>query len=256
MIHTTDGDKTLSLTTEEDRSITNLSADADKETLVSAVTELADAVTELAEDNEQLRAEVADLRDDERDADLEDDSDEEESDEDLRDDLRDEQQTRAKEDAAIRQRVTNVEERLDDVEEGGLPDADPTPDRQQSMALTPIERLADGNEEDVSQHVTPSIERAVTLFEHIRDWARKTPKGYTLRPADSPKTLLEAARGESLAWQQYYRAAETLEQLTKGAVTFFDHDRHGKTIVLHEHSEVHSRVTSETDHSQPSLAAD
>ncbi|WP_133305068.1 hypothetical protein [Halonotius pteroides] len=50
------------------------------------------------------------------------------------------------------------------------------------------------------------------------------PKGYCLRPKDNPKQLLEADRDENLAWKQYYRAAEALEGLSEGAVTFFDSD--------------------------------
>jgi hypothetical protein len=58
--------------------------------------------------------------------------------------------------------------------------------------------------------------------------------------------LLAAARDESLCWKQYYRAAQTLESLSKGAITFFDSDRHGKMLVLHEQSELHDRVTNGT----------
>jgi hypothetical protein len=79
----------------------------------------------------------------------------------------------------------------------------------------------------------------------------------TLRPADKPKDLLEAATGESLAWQQYYRACEALESLSKGAVTFVDTNRHGKTLVFHDETAVHARATA-TNHgdSRPSLVAD
>jgi hypothetical protein len=34
-----------------------------------------------------------------------------------------------------------------------------------------------------------------------------------------------------------------LKQLSRGAITFFDSDRHGKTLILHEQSAVHERVT-------------
>ena len=93
---------------------------------------------------------------------------------------------------------------------------------------------------------SPSVERAVSLFSNIQDWGAKTPKGYVLRPKDNPLQLLEADRDESLAWKQYYRAAQTLERLSKGACTFFDSDRHGKMIVLHEQSEVFERVKNDT----------
>jgi hypothetical protein len=56
--------------------------------------------------------------------------------------------------------------------------------------------------------------------------------------------LLEADRDESLSWKQYYRAAETLEKLSKGSVTFFDSDKHGKMLVLHEQSDAFDRVAN------------
>jgi uncharacterized membrane protein len=54
--------------------------------------------------------------------------------------------------------------------------------------------------------------------------------------------LLETDRDESLAWKQYYRAAEALEQLSQGAVTFVNSDRHGKMIVFHQQSDAFGRV--------------
>jgi hypothetical protein len=56
--------------------------------------------------------------------------------------------------------------------------------------------------------------------------------------------LLEADRDESLCRRQWYRACETLEKLSEGAVTFFDSDRHGKMICLHEQSEAYERVVN------------
>jgi hypothetical protein len=47
---------------------------------------------------------------------------------------------------------------------------------------------------------------------------------------------------ESLCWKQYYRAAEALEGLSEGSVTFVNSDRHGKMLILHEHSDVYDRM--------------
>jgi len=85
----------------------------------------------------------------------------------------------------------------------------------------------------------------VSLFKNLPNWGSKTPKGIVLKPADNPLSLLEADREENLAWKQYYRAAEALEQLSEGSVTFFDSDRHGKMIVLHEQSETYERIVSD-----------
>jgi uncharacterized coiled-coil protein SlyX len=134
---------------------------------------------------------------------------------------------------------TDVEDMIEDVT--------PTPDdgetTRQEPDTTPIERLAVADDvEEVTDSV--SVERAVSLFRNLSSWGKKTPKGICLRPKDNPLQLLEADRDESLAWKQYYRAAKVLERLSKGAVTFFDSDRHGKMIVLHERSDVHERVVN------------
>ena len=213
----------------------DLNSDANTTELVEAVTSMADEIADLRETVEEQQDTIDDLKDQ----------------------LRAERETRGEQDAEIRGRLTEVEERVEDIEEHGSSDADPTPEAAQTDSLTPIERLSDGDRDDVAQHVTPSIERAVTLFEHLTDWGSRTPQGHTLRPADSPKQLLEAVTGESLAWQQYYRAAEALEQLSRGAVTFFDHRKHGRTLVLHDDTAVHDRLTDTTPgRSQSSLVAD
>jgi myosin heavy subunit len=166
----------------------------------------------------------------------------------------------AKESAEDRRRITTVEEQVEEIEKTKSSDANPTPEASESAnrkPLTPIERLSRGDRADIAEQVTPSVKRALTLFENLPKWGTSTPKGITLRPADKPKDLLEAATGESLAWQQYYRAAEALESLSKGAVTFFDHQKHGKMLVLHDDSDVQRRLSETTaDSSQVSLAAD
>lgn len=128
-----------------------------------------------------------------------------------------------------------------------IQDGTPTPNDDKTTIqeddTTPVERLAVADDvEEVTDSV--SVERAVSLFRNLPNWGAKTPKGICLRPKDNPLELLEADRDESLAWKQYYRAAKVLERLSKGAVTFFDSDRHGKMIVLHERSDVYERVVN------------
>jgi hypothetical protein len=130
---------------------------------------------------------------------------------------------------------------------GMIEDTTPTPNDGETTIqeddTTPVERLAVADDvEEVTDSV--SVERAVSLFRNLPNWGAKTPKGICLRPKDNPLELLEADRDESLAWKQYYRAAKVLERLSKGAVTFFDSDRHGKMIVLHEQSDVYERVVN------------
>ena len=99
-----------------------------------------------------------------------------------------------------------------------------------SMDERPSRRLSTRHcPEDTGIEMTPSIERAVTIFDHWHEWSEKTPKGRVLK--DGLKTLLRTATGESLAWRQVYRAAEALEELSKGRIEFTDHKRHGKMLI-------------------------
>lgn len=210
----------------------DLEEDADRTTLVGAVTQLAEAVTELAEENQRLRQRVTELE-----TDVEDVEDTTDDLEDRADDADEHREQMARDLADTRGRVTDLEDGIS-VEEPHPSDTEtPAPD----TTLTPIEQLS--RAEDTAEVTdSPSVQRAVSLFTNLVEWGSRTPKGVVLKPADNPLSLLEADRDESLAWKQYYRAAETLESLSKGAVTFFDSDRHGKMLVLHEQSEVHDRI--------------
>ena len=128
--------------------------------------------------------------------------------------------------------IVDVEEQLDDMEPGsagakGGGNASET--AMQRPDLTPIERVSKMDAEDTGIDMTPSIERAVSIFDHWQEWSDKTPKGRVLK--NDLKTLLRTATGEQLAWRQAYRAAEALEELSKGRIEFINHDRHGKMLI-------------------------
>lgn len=128
--------------------------------------------------------------------------------------------------------IVDVEEQLDDVEPGsaGSKGGGDVPETaMQRPDLTPIERISKMDAEDTGIDMTPSIERAVAIFDHWEEWSSKTPKGRVLK--SDLKTLLRTATGEQLAWRQAYRAAEALEELSKGRIEFIDHDRHGKMLI-------------------------
>ena len=133
----------------------------------------------------------------------------------------------------IIQDIVDVEKQLDDVQpgseggEGGVQSEETTIRRPD---LTPIERLSKIEDiEDTAIEVTPSIERAVTIFDHWEDWSQRTPKGNVLK--EGLKTLLRTATGDKVNWRQSYRAAEALEELSKGRIQFLKHKRHGKMLL-------------------------
>jgi DNA repair exonuclease SbcCD ATPase subunit len=127
--------------------------------------------------------------------------------------------------------IVDVEEQLNDAEAGpgGATGEDDAETTQQDTEMTPIERLSRMDAEDTGIDVTPSIERAVSIFDHWQEWSDKTPKGRVLK--DGLKSLVRTATGEKLAWRQVYRAAEALEELSKGQIEFIHHNRHGKMLI-------------------------
>jgi predicted nucleic acid-binding Zn-ribbon protein len=128
--------------------------------------------------------------------------------------------------------IVDVEKQIDDVEAGSAGSKggdDATETTMQQSDMTPIERISKMDAEDTGIDMTPSIERAVSIFEHWREWSEKTPKGRVLK--DGLKNLLRTATGEKLAWRQVYRAAEALEELSKGRIEFVHHNRHGKMLI-------------------------
>ena len=128
--------------------------------------------------------------------------------------------------------IVDVEGQLNDIEAGSggaTGGDDATETTQQGTEMTPIERLSRMDAEDIGIDVTPSIERAVSIFDHWQEWSQKTPKGRVLK--DGLKNLLRTATGEKLAWRQVYRAAEALEELSKSRIEFIHHNRHGKMLI-------------------------
>ena len=127
--------------------------------------------------------------------------------------------------------IVDVEDQLADVEAESIEseDGSDTETTIQRPDMTPIERVSKMDTEDTGIEMTPSIKRAVSIFDHWHEWSEKTPKGRVLK--SNLKTLLRTATGESLAWRQVYRAAEALEELSKGRIQFTDHKRHGKMLI-------------------------
>lgn len=130
--------------------------------------------------------------------------------------------------AEIRKDVENVREEA----ESGSKDPSGEDDAPDSPE-TPIERVSALDDQDHGIEVTPSVRRATVLYEHLRDWAVKTPRGFILKTKNGLRNLLSAATEENLSWKLVYRACEALDDLAKGDVEYYeDHPRHGKMLVI------------------------
>lgn len=149
---------------------------------------------------------------------------------DLEDEVDELREHSAKDRADIRRDVAEVSETVDSL-------SDPHPsegeDGGPESHSTPIERVQQLEEDQHGIDVNPSVRRATTLYEHLRDWAVKTPRGYVLKTKNNLKSLLSAATEESLKWKQVYRACEALDDLAKGGVEYHENNpRHGKMLVM------------------------
>jgi hypothetical protein len=136
--------------------------------------------------------------------------------------------------------------RIDELEDE-IEDENPTPDGSetgsQDSEMLPIERIArlkasDDKDESPFADTTPSVDRAVAIFQHFGEWSKKAPSGRVIK--SNLKNLITTATGESLAWKQVYRACRKLEEWSKGAIQFIQHDRHGWILVQEQPSSVGS----------------
>ena len=109
----------------------------------------------------------------------------------------------------------------------------------------PIERVQQLDDQDHGINVTPSVRRAVALYENLRAWGVKTPRGHVLKTKNNLRSLLSAETEENLKWKQVYRACEALDDLAKGGVEYHENNpRHGKMLVIPAQSDGHSQPSS------------
>jgi len=216
----------------------------EKDELRQDVEKLTEEKDELRQDVEKLTEEKDELEGQNHDLEQTVQSQQDEIDE-LRSELTEHQERSVRKIAETMKDVNQLQESL----EADTEEITPTPSDGgttiQKHDLKPIEQIsrADNLDEVID---SPSVKRAVSLFKNIAQWGSKTPKGIVLKSSDNPLSLLSADMDESLCWKQYYRAAEALECLSKGALTFFNSKKHGKMLVLHQKSEVYDRMKNGT----------
>jgi TolA-binding protein len=197
-------------------------------------------IEQIEEERGELKQEVEELNEDRDELKQTVQSQQDEIDE-LRNELRWHQEKSGRKIAETLKDVNQLQESLEGDSDGITPTPSDGQNTIQEHDLTPVEQIshADNIDEVID---SPSVKRAVSLFKNISEWGSRTPKGIVLKSSDNPLSLLSADMDESLCWKQYYRAASALESLSEGAVTFVNSDRHGKMLILHEHSEVYDRM--------------
>lgn len=116
------------------------------------------------------------------------------------------------------------------------PEPEPEPEER-----TPIERCFE-DPHNSGIRITASVQRAMRIVGNFDRWAEKTSFD-KLVVKDNLRKLLGTAGGENILWKQVYRACRKLEELSKGALEFKKHRRHGWMIELKDR-EFLTRVVS------------
>jgi hypothetical protein len=128
----------------------------------------------------------------------------------------------------------------------GSSNGETTTQNDDSDETTPIEKLAAADDDEtpfLGGTPGPSVTRALSIYEHFRQWAgSKCMAGWTI--TENLRKLLSTATGESLAWKQVYRACRKLEEWSQGEIQFKQTDRHGWMLVTENKRIVQRRASS------------
>lgn len=133
----------------------------------------------------------------------------------LEEQINDEREERTLDVAKDRQRLTDLEERVEAVEEGGSPDTTPTPETNNngsSAPQTPLERVCAFDEETADRELTANQSRARFIARDLTDYADSVPAGYSIRSGDIG-TVLRAGTDCRGRTQTVARVMDFLEDL-------------------------------------------
>jgi hypothetical protein len=153
----------------------------------------------------------------------------------LEDRLDDEQTQRGKDDAELRGRITNAENRLDAVEDGESTTETPTPDGEKDDSTgtqTPLEQICSLPEEAVVSQLSANQRRARFVARDVEQYASKVPAGYSITSGEI-STVLRAGTECDGRTQTIARVMDFLRELGKDDVKVVKR-RGTKRVVLSE----------------------
>jgi hypothetical protein len=155
--------------------------------------------------------------------------------------------------AKDRQRLTDVEDRLDAIEDGGSGDANPTPDADNngsSTPQTPLERVCAFSEDMAERELTANQSRARFVAQDVTDYADKVPAGYAIRSGDIA-TVLKAGTDSKGRTQTVARVLDFLDDLGGDGVEIVER-RGTKRVVFSEETAARLERIGESSPSSPS----
>jgi chemotaxis regulatin CheY-phosphate phosphatase CheZ len=155
--------------------------------------------------------------------------------EELQDRLDEEQTQRGKDDAELRGRITDAEERLNDVEDDVSGETTPTPETETDASTdpqTPLEQICNLPEEAVVSQLSANQRRARFVARDVDQYASKVPAGYSITSGEI-STVLRAGTDCDGRTQTVARVMDFLDRLGGDAVKIVKR-RGTKRIVFDE----------------------
>jgi hypothetical protein len=155
----------------------------------------------------------------------------------LEDRLDDEQTQRGKDDAELRGRITDAENRLDAVEEDVSSSSNPTPNGEKDgskTAQTPIEDVIRIPEHLVEDSLTANQERARAVAKDIHQYSQSVPAGRAIKSSELRRVLSAQSDGGSTHTETVSRVMNMLDNLGKEAIKVRTSQSGEKVVVFDE----------------------
>jgi TolA-binding protein len=170
--------------------------------------------------------------------------------EELQDRLDEEQTQRGKDDAELRGRITDAEERLNDVEDDVSGESNPTPETGKdpsTTAQTPIEDVIRIPEHLVEDSLTANQERARAVAKDIHQYSRSVPAGRAIKSSELRRVLSAQSDGGPTHTETVSRVMDMLDDLGKDAINVRT-SQSGEKVVVFDEDLVKRIVAHQNDH--------
>jgi len=184
-----------------------------------AIEPFAELVGDMAQTIEQQSEELSALREEKRE---------------LEGELKEERETRAKEAAQDRKRITEIEERLDSVEEGGSSDTNPTPQGQETPlheSETPLEEIVQLPEHLAEENLSANQQRARFAAKGIHEYSRSVQAGRVIKSSEL-RRVLSAGEEERVYTQTVSRVIDFLTDLGQDDVNLRETQAGERVVVF------------------------
>jgi len=168
----------------------------------------------------------------------------------LEDRLDDEQTQRGKDDAELRGRITDAENRLDAVEEDDSDSSNPTPigEKDDSTGTqTPIEDVIRIPEHLVEDSLTANQQRSRAVAKDIHQYSRSVPAGRAIKSSELRRVLSAQSDGGPTHTETVSRVMTMLEDLGKESINVRT-SQSGEKVVVFDEDLVRRIVAHQNNH--------